>query len=116
MNVKVFILGSLAVILAVASCLLATSPAPQPNTPSVDFQTQIRPILEKRCQPCHFTGGKMYEKMPFDRPQTIRTLGEKMFTRIKDPKEQAILRVFLAQGAPGKSGGGSVGTEGNAIP
>ena len=65
----------------------------------VDFQTQIRPILEKRCQPCHFTGGKMYAKMPFDRPQTIHTLGEKMFTRIKDPKEQAVLRAFLAQGA-----------------
>jgi hypothetical protein len=102
MNAKLPILGSLAVILILASCLLATSPAPQPKTQPVDFQTQIRPILEKRCQPCHFTGGKMYEKMPFDRPQTIRTLGEKMFTRIKDPKEQAILRVFLAQGA-GKS-------------
>ena len=97
MNVKVLILGSLAVILILASCLLATSPAPQPKAQTVDFQTQIRPILEKRCQPCHFTGGKMYDKMPFDRPQTIHTLGEKMFTRIKDPKEQAILRAFLAQ-------------------
>ncbi|HEV7505854.1 MAG TPA: hypothetical protein VGS07_13175 [Thermoanaerobaculia bacterium] len=99
MNVKVFILGSLAIVLILASCLLATSPAPQPKTQPVDFQRQIRPILEKRCQPCHFTGGKMYDKMPFDRPQTIHTLGEKMFTRIKDPKEQAILRAFLAQGA-----------------
>jgi hypothetical protein len=98
-NVKVFILGSLAIVLILASCLLATSPAPQPKTQPVDFQRQIRPILEKRCQPCHFTGGKMYDKMPFDRPQTIHTLGEKMFTRIKDPKEQAILRAFLAQGA-----------------
>jgi len=99
MNVKLLILGSLAVILILASCLLASSPAPQPKTQPVNFQAQIRPILEKRCQPCHFTGGKMYEKMPFDRPKTIHTLGEKMFTRIKDPKEQAILRAFLAQGA-----------------
>jgi hypothetical protein len=99
MNAKPLILGSLAVILILASCLLATSPAPQPKAQPVDFQTQIRPILEKRCQPCHFTGGTMYGKMPFDRPQTIRTLGEKMFTRIKDPKEQAILRAFLAEGA-----------------
>jgi hypothetical protein len=99
MNAKTLILGSLAVILILASCLLANSPAPQPKAQPVDFQTQIRPILEERCQPCHFTGGKMYEKMPFDRPQTIRTLGEKMFTRIKDPKEQAILRAFLAEGA-----------------
>jgi hypothetical protein len=99
MNAKLPILGSLAVILILASCLLANSPAPQLKTQPVDFRAQIRPILEKRCQPCHFTGGKMYDKMPFDRPQTIRTLGEKMFTRIKDPKEQAILRAFLAQGA-----------------
>jgi hypothetical protein len=102
MNVKIFILGSLVILAILATCLLAASPAPPPKAQPVDFQTQIRPILEKRCQPCHFTGGKMYAKMPFDRPQTIHTLGEKMFTRIKDPKEQAILRAFLAEGA-GKS-------------
>jgi hypothetical protein len=98
MNAKLAIAGPVGVILILASCLLASSPAPQPKATPVDFATQIRPILEKRCQPCHFTGGKMYEKMPFDRPQTIHTLGEKMFTRIKDPKEQAILRAFLAEG------------------
>ncbi|MFY9826287.1 MAG: hypothetical protein WAM82_33295 [Thermoanaerobaculia bacterium] len=98
MNDKRLTLGSLAIILVLAACLLASSPAPQPRTQPVDFQTQIRPILEKRCQPCHFAGGKMYDKMPFDRPQTIHTLGEKMFTRIKDPKEQAVLRAFLAEG------------------
>jgi hypothetical protein len=97
MNDKLLTLGSLAVILVLAAALLANTPAPQPKTQPVDFQTQIRPILEKRCQPCHFTGGKMYAKMPFDRPQTIHTLGEKMFTRIKDPKEQALLRAFLAR-------------------
>jgi hypothetical protein len=62
----------------------------------VDFQTQILPILKARCQPCHFEGGKMYKALPFDRPETIHLLGEKMFTRIKDPKEQALLRDFLA--------------------
>lgn len=66
----------------------------------VDFDTQIRPILEKRCQPCHFAGGKVYAKLPFDRPQTIRTLGEKMFTRIKDEQERALLRAFFAQEEP----------------
>lgn len=63
----------------------------------VDFATQIQPILAARCQPCHFTGGKMYEKLPFDRPETIRHLGEKMFTRIRDEKEQKLLRAFLAE-------------------
>ena len=45
----------------------------------------------------------MYKRMPFDQPRTIRTLGEKMFTRIKDPKEQALLREFLAQVAQPES-------------
>jgi hypothetical protein len=102
MNDKLLTLGSLAVILALAASLLASSPAAPPKAQPVDFQAQIRPILEKRCQPCHFTAGKMYARMPFDRPQTIHSLGEKMFTRIKDPKEQSILRAFLAEGA-GKS-------------
>jgi len=95
-----FGVGLVAAVLILAFSLLASPPPPPPKTPPVDFQTQIRPILEKRCQPCHFAGGKMYERMPFDKPQTIRTLGEKMFTRIREPKEQEILRSFLAQAAP----------------
>lgn len=41
-----------------------------PN-PTVDFQKDVRPILEQRCQPCHFAGGKMYAQLPFDKPQTV---------------------------------------------
>jgi hypothetical protein len=63
----------------------------------VDFATQVRPILEARCQPCHFPGGKMYARLPFDRAETILTLREKLFTRIKDEDEQRLLREFLAQ-------------------
>ena len=70
---------------------------PAPAAPKVAFATQIRPILEARCQPCHFTGGSMYEKLPFDRPETIRHLGEKLFTRIRVEEEQALLRAFLAE-------------------
>ena len=62
----------------------------------VDFKTQIRPILEQRCQPCHFTGGKMYERLPFDRPETIVKLGTKLFTRIRDEKQRQVIRQFLA--------------------
>src|SRR5262245_25375688 len=30
------------------------------------FASDIRPILESSCQPCHFQGGQMYEKLPFE--------------------------------------------------
>jgi hypothetical protein len=64
----------------------------------MDFTRDVRPILESRCQPCHFAGGRMYERLPFDQPETIRTLGERLFTRIKTEKEQAVIRRFLTQG------------------
>lgn len=87
--------------------LLAAHAPPAPETaapepvaaPRVDFTRDLRPLLESRCTPCHFAGGKMYDRLPFDRPETLRLLGDKLFTRIKEPEEQALLRTFLAQPA-----------------
>ena len=75
------------------------APAASSKTPpaKVDFNTQVRPLLESRCTPCHFAGGKMYERLPFDRPATIKALGTKLFSRIKEEKEQRLIREFLAQ-------------------
>ena len=67
----------------------------------VDFATQIRPMLEARCRPCHFAGGTVYQRLPFDRPETITTLGTKLFTRIKDEKEQRLVAAFLSQQSAG---------------
>ena len=39
----------------------------------------------------------MYERLPFDRPETIKKLGTKLFTRIKDEQEQRLIREFLSQ-------------------
>lgn len=63
----------------------------------VEFGRQIQPILVARCMPCHFPGGSMYERLPFDQPTTIHTLGEKLFPRIKDENERRLIREFLAQ-------------------
>jgi len=62
-----------------------------------DFEKEIRPIFQARCQPCHFQGGQVYDKLPFDKPATITKLGTKLFTRIKDEKERTLIREFLAQ-------------------
>jgi hypothetical protein len=84
------------------SAFSAGSPQKSASDPAsvsakVDFATQIKPILEARCQPCHFSGGKVYQRMPFDLAETIKTLGTKLFTRIKDENERRIIRDFLAQ-------------------
>ena len=75
----------------------AGTPSPSSAASANDFQVKVKPILESHCQPCHFQGGKMYEQLPFDRPETITKLGEKLFTRIKDKEEQLVIRSFLAR-------------------
>jgi cytochrome c553 len=82
-----------AAVTATSIAAPASANAPQPK---VDFNTQIKPIVA-RCQPCHFSGGKVYDKLPFDRPETIKRLGTKLFTRIHDENERRLIRDFLAQ-------------------
>lgn len=99
---------SLAPILALAGLLDsggAVAPKPEAPTESTapvrrEFAKDIAPILSSHCQPCHFAGGKVYDKMPFDKAETVHRLGDKLFTRIKDEKEQQTMREFLAQKRP----------------
>ena len=63
----------------------------------VDFDTQIKPMLQSKCMPCHFSGGQMYDRLPFDQPATIRKLGTRLFTRIKDEDKRRLIEDFLAQ-------------------
>ena len=104
----------LAFLLALQGCALKQAPkiaatnSPEPETQPfaftpptpdgpADFQSQILPVLVKSCSPCHFPGGKMYSRLPFDRQATIEQLGTRLFTRIKRPEEQALILRFLAQ-------------------
>lgn len=63
----------------------------------VDFDTQLKPMLQSKCMPCHFSGGQMYERLPFDKPATIRKLGTRLFTRIKEEDNRRLIADFLAQ-------------------
>jgi hypothetical protein len=63
----------------------------------VDFETQLKPIFKSKCMPCHFSGGQMYDRLPFDKPETIRKLGTKLFTRIKEENDRRLIEDFLAQ-------------------
>ena len=70
------------------------APAPKAR---VDFDTQLKPMLQSTCMPCHFSGGQMYERLPFDKPATIRQLGTRLFTRIKEEDKRRLIEDFLAQ-------------------
>ena len=63
----------------------------------VDFETQLKPIFKSKCMPCHFNGGQMYDRLPFDKPDTIRKLGHRLFTRIKEENDRRLIEDFLAQ-------------------
>jgi hypothetical protein len=96
-----------ALLLIVLLVVLGLVPAPncnaagKTNVKPVSFESDIRPILEHKCQPCHFRGGKMYARLPFDQPQTIVKLGTRLFSRIKEePQRQLILRFIAAATKP----------------
>lgn len=67
------------------------------SKPRVDFDTQLKPIFQAKCMPCHFSGGQMYDRLPFDKPATIRKLGTRLFTRIRGENERRLIEDFLAQ-------------------
>ena len=69
----------------------------QPAIELIDFKSGIQPILQARCSPCHFSGGKMYAKMPFDSASTIRNHKEGILRRIKDPVESEKIKTFVEQ-------------------
>jgi len=74
---------------------------PKKNKPepkhSIDFKTQIQPILQKRCSPCHFPGGKMYERLPFDTVSSLFLKKEIILKRIKDDSENKLIQQFIAE-------------------
>ena len=63
----------------------------------INFSTQVKPIFVNHCSPCHFTGGKMYERMPFDQVTTIIMHEEAILRRIKDVQEKELIRQFIQQ-------------------
>ena len=68
---------------------------------AIGFETQVKSIFVKNCSPCHFTGGKMYEKLPFDKDTTILNHHEAILKRIKNEDENSILNRFVLQNKKG---------------
>lgn len=88
--------GSLAKPIIETEASPVSAPAITEKT-RVDFDTQVKPIFESKCTPCHFSGGQMYDRLPFDKPATIKQLGTKLFTRIKEENDRRLIEAFLTQ-------------------
>jgi len=61
------------------------------------FTAAVRPILVAHCAPCHEAGGKMYERLPFDRAETIASHREGVLRRLKGDDRAAVERWLDAQ-------------------
>ena len=64
---------------------------------TVNFTTMVQPIFEKHCSPCHFPGGKMYEKLPFDQGETIVNHQAGVLRRIKAEDEVRLIKQYVEQ-------------------
>lgn len=62
---------------------------------TLKYTRLIEPILATHCSPCHFPGGKLYDKLPFDNPETILNHQTGVFKRIKDLKEIQLINDFI---------------------
>ena len=80
-----------------APALLRESALPATPVPAAPdpFVATVRPILLSHCVPCHEPGGKMYARMPFDDPKTIRAHPEGVLRRLKVPEERAAVEAWL---------------------
>ena len=64
---------------------------------TINFALQIQPILVNHCSPCHFAGGKLYEKLPFDKAVTIVDHEVALLRRIKDENEKVFIQKFVRE-------------------
>ena len=62
---------------------------------AINFHEEVEPIFQKNCMPCHFPGGKMYERMPFDEDTTILRHATGILRRIKKKDEIAVIEKFV---------------------
>jgi mono/diheme cytochrome c family protein len=87
---------SVAALAAAALLAACATRTPPPSAASI-YATELRPLLQQRCGRCHFPGGKMHRRLPFDDPATLDELGaERLFTRIEDDAGRALVDAYFA--------------------
>ena len=64
---------------------------------SSDYQKTLEPLFRKNCSPCHFPGGKMYERMPFDQDSTIIHHQGGIMKRISKADERKLINDYIEQ-------------------
>src|SRR5262245_31536309 len=73
-----------------------------PQQPSVQTKPAapgfepVKIMLSTNCAPCHNPGGKMYERLPFDNAEVVRTHSSPILGRLKKPEDKKLLEDWLS--------------------
>jgi hypothetical protein len=70
------------------------------DSAKVSYIASIAPLLVKNCQPCHYPGGKVFKKLPFENYLVVKKLGLKLNTRFKTEEQQSLVKRWVEAGAP----------------
>jgi hypothetical protein len=88
---------SLSIIVVAAARATPTAQSGQART--VTFTADIAPLLAAKCQPCHFKGGKVFDKLPFDQYKTVVKIAPRLNTRLKGKDGELVAR-WIEGGSP----------------
>lgn len=96
-NEKVLLIGFLVLLCALSVGMMQQEEKKQPKIPApATYQGNILPMLKTNCQPCHFEGGQVFAKLPFDQYETVKTLGKKLNTRLQEKEKQVQKELVLS--------------------
>jgi hypothetical protein len=56
----------------------------------------VKQMLSTNCSPCHNPGGKMYDRLPFDNAEIVRTHSTGIEGRLK-PEDKKLLEDWLSE-------------------
>lgn len=108
MAMKWVLIITILVFLSLKTCTLKNPPGSNSDQRSavvpdtMIFTDHVQPILEKKCSPCHFPGGKMYVLMPFDQDSTLLNHQNGILKRM-NKEETAIIKKFITQAINGST-------------
>jgi len=92
------LLGVVARAVGVRGGAFTTAPLPG-QAEAGDVQRRHRAAAGREVQPCHFKGGKVFDKLPFDQYKTVAKIAPRLHTRLKGEDEHLVAR-WIEQGTP----------------
>ncbi len=80
-----------------APLALSNEPSPRPRSDRAAFDEAVKPLLARTCTPCHVPGGRMYDRLPFDDPETVASHAEGILRRLKEPDDKRSIEAWLKE-------------------